>query len=400
MNANSSRINMSNAATIDAGTFKIIFIVLLAAAIVLSIGFLLYKYFYLPSAIKIPTTANMIAILEKRKRELKALYEGIDRKKGLAPLAANQNFLVNYHSLFQSCAGYIGPYYNGVIDSASAIPLSMANGARGFILNVEDIDGRPMAIVRDAGGKRLSLNDVHVGEIIDAIVASAFKESIEGRANTMRDDPCVIYFKFAKKPSAACAESLANALNRHRSVLLSVNEKGDFTHHRNEDKLFLLTPADVARKIIVVCNLDTNEFKGKGTMKPGLDYYINGRVWKYNELSKDASRVRAIYEASHDFLKSLNEDGIDTLKKDARLKYFIVVNNDLRNGGEVEKAREYGLQGLGGFSFDSEELRSAFKEGGMAKVKELRYIVPEPIKIAPAPKEMNSNGGVIVAPKM
>jgi hypothetical protein len=395
-----SGLNMNlKAATVgaDSGIMKIFIIILLGALVVGLISFLIYKYAYLPSAVKIPTTANMKDLLEKQRTLLKGSYDRIHKMKALAPLATNQNFLVNYHCQFSNDAGYVGPYKNGIFHPTTAIPLSIANGSRGFIINIEDIDGKAMAIVRDVNGVKLSLNDMHVSEIIDAIMQFAFMESIEGRANLMRDDPCVLYLRFAKKPSAACAESIARALNRHRTALLTTNEKGDFTHRRNEDKLFLLTPADVARKLIVICNIDTAEFNGAGSGKAGLDYFINGRVWKYGENAGETV-IRSVCEVPYYFINSLNDEGIERIKKDARLKYIIAVGHDLSvNAG---KAKEYGIQGMGGFVFETKELQEAFVNGGFSKKAELRYVVPEPMQVAPAPKEMNSNGGIINAPKL
>lgn len=389
----------------NTGIMKYVIIIVVVFLILGTVCFFLYKYVYLPSLSKIPTTANMTEILTKRKRELNPLYEGIDRKKALAPLETNQNFLVNYHTLFQQYAGYLGPYFNGVIDPMSAVQLSLACGARGFTLHIEDIDGKPMVIVRDPWGKKLSLNDVHASEVIDAIVGNVFKESIEGRANPMRYDPCIMYLKFKGNVSAACAQSVANALNAHRNVLLSTNEKGDFSHRRNEAKLFLLTPADVAGKIIVLCNIDTDKaeegFNPKQSTKIGLDYYINGRVWNYLETKRDnagLSQVKSILETSHTYLQFLNDDGIDAIKRDARLKYFIISNYNDRV--DMKKISDYGLQGIGGLPYDNKEEREGFAKGGFAKAKELRYIVPEPIQVAPAPKEMNSGGGMISAPKV
>jgi hypothetical protein len=375
------------------GYLKSLLVILLFLLIIGIFSYIIYKKLYKPFAIKIPTTANMKEVLEKRKKELKLLYEEIDRKKSLIALPTNQNFLVNYHTLFQDYAGYLGPYSNGIIDPVSAITLSMSCGARGFKIYIEDIDGKPMIIIRNSEGTKLSMNDVHISEVIDAIAGNIFNESIEGRANLMRDDPCIIYLKFKGKPSTICAESVANALNKYRHLLISVNEKGDFTHRKNENKLFLLTPTDVARKIIILCNVETDEFKGKGTMKPGLDYFINGRVWNYNELQKNSAEIRFIYEITEEYLKQLNDDGIVAIKKDARLKYFIV------NGeGLIEKNKELGMQGMCGFTFDFKKYRDGFSKGTFAKIEKLRYIVPEPMQITPAPKEMNSNGGIIQVP--
>jgi hypothetical protein len=407
VNSNVKKLNIVENLGLKGSSSSIMTYILIFIGIALVVGgiaFLIHKYLYLPSAIKIPTTANMNGILAKRKTELKSLYEGIDRKKGLAPLETNQNFLVNYHTLFQQAAGYMGPYENGVIDPASAVQLSLSCGSRGFMLPIEDVDGKPMIIVRDSRDKKLSLNDVYASDLIDAIVANAFKESIEGRANTMRYDPCIIYLNFNGNVSSACAQSVANTFNKHRSVLLSTNEKGDFTHRRNEDKLFLLTPADVAGKIVVVCNIDTNRtedgFNPKKSSKIGLDYYINGRVWNYLENKVDAgvTSVKSIFTTSYGYLHSLNEDGITMIKRDSRLKYFII--NNFNEKVNIKKITEYGLQGVGGFPFDSKEDREAFAKGGFAKAKELRYIVPEPMQVSPAPKEMNSGGGMIAAPKL
>lgn len=405
-NSNSKKVNLipnwnssSKVSGNDNSLIGMILFILIGLTVIGALFYVLYKYLYAPSVIKIPTTANMTAVLEKRKQELKSLYEGIDRKKQLVPLENNQNFLVNYHTLFEQAAGYLGPYENGIIDPVSAIQLSLSCGVRGFILNIEDVNGNAMIVIRNGSNVRVQMNDVYASELIDAIFANIFKEDIEGRSNIMRYDPCIIYLKFNGKVSSECAQSVANALSKYKNLLLSTNEKGDFTHCKNDNKLFLLTPSDVEGKIIVLCNIETNKdaegFNSKKSTKVGLDYYINGRVWNYGENKVDSgpSVIKSIFETTQSYINSLNDDGITMINKDSRLKYFIV--NNQYTPVNMKKITDHGLQGVGGYPFDFEAERNAFAKGGFAKNKDLRYIVSEPIQVSPAPKELNSGGGII-----
>ena len=408
--------NSSNSMKINSGSGSLsgssnnfignIIFILVALLILGGMGFLIYKKLIEPSQKKIPTTANMTDILKSQKDKFKEDYAMIDKKNALVPLAANQNFFVNYHMMFENHAGYIGPHEGGIFSPADAIPLSIANGVRGFILNIEDIDGKPMTFVRKLDGVKLSLNEMSAAEVIDAIFENAFKETIEGRSNNMRNDPCVIYLKFNKKPSLACAESLANTFTRYGNAgrLLTTTESGDFTHHKNEAGLLMLRPDALAGKIVVLCNMDTTEFKSSGG-KRGLDFFINGIVWKYYETTIDPtlSKERFIYEISYYSVDYMNEDRKTIIKREALQKFFIVSNPyDIRT--TPDDAIKVGLQGLSGFTFQYmkdekggsiKPLRDVFKDGGFPKKEDVRYTEKEPVQISKAPAEFNSNGGVV-----
>jgi hypothetical protein len=399
---NASKTNAMNSAIgefTSQGLLPKIIIALLVIAIISGIGYLIYKYVLQPRLIERPTTANMKTILQTQKIALNKLYEAQDRRKPLPTLAENQNFLVNYHLLGEQDAGYFGPFKNGVYAENNSIPLSVSCGTNIFILNIYDNDGIPILKSYNSNGNKVSLNDGNLSAAINAIKANAFIDTIEGRANIMKDHPCIIYLKFDKMPSKKCAEAIANALYSIKSSVLTINEKGDFTHRRGDNTLFLLKPTDVARKIIIITNIDTEGFikNTADTMRPDLDYYINGRVWKYNELSTNIN-IKSIYEISYSFLNSLNDDGIKTLQRDARVKYFIVTGEPTADG--IKKAKEYGVQGITGFVFESTPLQTEFMKGAFAKQDTLRYVVQPPIKIEKAPKEMNSNGGIISIPKI
>jgi hypothetical protein len=409
MNSNSKKLNViQNAAktiseTAGGSTKSItstIFIILISLLVIGSLGFLLYKYIILPQMRTTPTPANMETVLNEQKKKLKDQYTRIDRMKALVPLETNQNFLVNFHTLFEENAGFLGPKTAGIVEPNFGIPLSIANGVRGFVLNLEEINGKLVAIVRDSMNVKQSMNDMPAVDVITAIMENAFKDMIEGRANIMKDDPCILYLRFAKHPSEESMKILASILNRYSHLLLSTNEKGDFTYRNNEDKLFLLKPQDVARKVIILSNIETNNAVGNNgmskSMKKGFYYYINGRVWKYIDKNVQAGEVRTIFEINYMNIKMLNDDGKEAMIRDSRLKYIIGYNNVF--GVDPSVCKQYGIQGVAGNVFESTELKKMFETGGFAKTKELRYIVPDPIKISSAPKELNSNGGVITAP--
>jgi hypothetical protein len=413
--SNSMKLNSNSGAKSggESGSNIMGILIIIGIALVILGGavFLVYKYVYNPSNRKIPTTANMQTILQEQKDKLKSHYEMIDKKKALVALPANQNFFVNYHMRFENYAGYMGPHENGIFEPASAIPLSIANGVRGFILNVEDIDGKPMVFVRNSEGVKLSMNEMTAAEVIDRIVENAFKETIEGRSNNMRSDPCVIYLRFNLKKgqalSLSCADSLANTFTRYGNMLLTTNEKGDFTSHKNEGGMLMLPLSALERKIIVLSNIDTRAFTSSGG-KRGLDYFINGIVWRYSETSVDPilSSERFIYEVPYSFTRFMNEERATLMKREA-LKKFFIVSNPYEIATLPDKPISVGLQGLSGFSFEYvkaagefKPLKDVFKNGGFPKKEDVRYIEKEPMMVSKAPTELNSNGGVIVAPKV
>jgi hypothetical protein len=69
---------------------------------------------------------------------------------------------------------------------------------------------------------------------------------------------------------------------------------------------------------------------------------------------------------------------------------------------DIDKAVSLGVQACTGYLFDDkhrEAINKSFKGNGiMLKKPELAYKLPAPIVVDKAPKEMNSNGGIVTAP--
>ena len=417
------KLNVATAtASSSASMMQNIFNVSLVAAIVGLIIYFIYTKLVAPRLKKRPTTANILAIQKEQLAKLKDIYTKTDRRVmvssapvGSAPVAKEgfidtpttvlglrENFIINYHYIGYKNAGYLGPSIAGVFDEASAMKLGVAAGARVFIMNIEDYDGVPLLIARDGAGTKRSLNEGNFMKAMNGLMGSAFAEVIEGRANPLRDAPCILYLRLPKIPSKACAKAMAKVLNTVKSQILTTNEHGDFTHHRSESRLFLQRPSDVARKLIIVCNQDTSGFdessKTSTTMTPDLDYFIHARVWKFGELESDISQ-RSAYEMNYSDMRNLNEDGIKSVQKNARLKFFIGYDDKEPTEADIEVAHKLGIQTTSGFVLENDSLSGA-KAGMQIKANGLRYVLPEVIKIAAAPKEMDSNQGILTAPKI
>lgn len=351
------------------------------------------------------------AIISKKFSDSKNIKNGGNPKEG------DYNFLINYNIIAQKDGGYLGSnFIDGAFKEDTAVKYATAFGARMIILNINDYDGAPLLVARDNVGRKVSNN---VGSVKDALIAirdAAYSDVVEGRSNEMRVLPMVVYLRFSEKNdkltskiSQKCAENMANYLSMIKDMVLTTSsESAQYTHRGNQTDLFLTRPELYVGKIIILTNADTSEFDNRNKSSSGgkldFDYFINGRVWKFNE-KIDSYDTRAMYEISYDELNMMNDDGAKDFKMRSRVNYFIAYPQTKMEikPEDIDKAVSLGVQACAGYLFDDkhrEAINKSFKGGGtMLKKPELAYKLPAPIVVDKASKEMDSNGGIVTAPR-
>jgi hypothetical protein len=244
----------------------------------------------------------------------------------------------------------------------------------------------------------------------------------------MENDPVIYYLRFDKAPSEKAAQEIADALYRIRGSVLRSNAKGEFTHRKSEGQLFFLNPDDLTKKIIVLTNIDTGVYHKNISKvgRPDLDYYVHGRVYNIADNQKDVN-TRYSYEIPLSYIMALDSDGVQDLMKRSRVSWCIVVppsTDYVYSDEEIKKIKSCGIQAVASyalrdFAADAAGLTagnekkgvkivrspvlSMFREGDtqrayVSKAAEQQYVRPKPAAIESAPKEFNSNGGMIVAP--
>ena len=410
----------------DSGKSTIIFAVVVVV-IVAAISLMVYMWVIKPNADKLPTQQNMVNIAAAQTKAIESSIEAITiKKEPMKTLSNDRNFLINHHVLATIGSGYLGPVRDGVFSEQQAIKLAISAGVRCFVFDIfEDKNGNPR-MKNTINNVKVSLNNGHLGKAICSTDQVAFGSMLGATQNFMENDPVIYYLRFEKPPSAKTAQEIADSFYRIRSSILRSNTKGEFSHRKSEGQLFFLNPEDLSKKIIVLTNIDTSVYhKGiTSTGRPDLDYYIHGRVYDISENQKDTN-TRYAYEIPLSYVLDLDADGVQDLVKKTRVAWSIVIppNTDyVYTEDDMKKINSCGIQALATFVLRDVVLDAAtskVREGKvyrvpalamfrdqngqrayMSKKEEHQYIRPNPVAIESAPKEYNSNGGMLEPPKL
>ena len=414
----------------DSGKGKII-MGLVVLVVILAISLMIWSFVIKPNAEKLPTTQNMVNIAAAQTSAVEKAIETINIKKGAMKVLDNdRNFLINHHVLATIGSGYLGPVRDGVFSEQQAMKLAISGGVRCFVFDIHEDKQNGARMTNKINGIKVSLNSGHVGKTICSCDQTAFGSMIGAVQNVMENDPVIYYLRFDKAPSEKAAQEIADALYRIRGSVLRSNAKGEFTHRKSEGQLFFLNPDDLTKKIIVLTNIDTGVYHKNISKvgRPDLDYYVHGRVYNISDNQKDIN-TRYAYEIPLSYIMALDSDGVQDLMKRSRVSWCIVVppNTDyVYSEEEIKKIKSCGIQAVASyalrdFAVDAAGLTagnekkgtkvvrspflSMFREGDtqrayVSKASEQQYVRPKPAAIESAPKEFNSNGGMLVAPKV
>lgn len=414
----------------DSGKGAIIF-GFVVLVVVVAVSLMLWSWVIKPNSEKLPTPQNMANIAAAQTATAEKAIEAINSKKGAMKVLDNdRNFLINHHVLATIGSGYLGPVKDGVFSEQQAMKLAISGGVRCFVFDIYEDKQGGARMKNTINGIKVSLNSGHVGKSICSCDQTAFGSMIGAVQNVMENDPVIYYLRFAKPPSEKAAQEIADALYRIRGSVLRSNAKGDFTHRKSEGQLFFLNPDDLTKKIIVLSNIDTGVYhKNISTVgRPDLDYYIHGRVYNISDNQKDVN-TRYSYEIPLSYIMALDSDGVQDLMKRARVSWCIVVppsTDYVYSEEEIKKIQSCGIQAVASYALrDFAADAAALKAGGekkgtkvarspvlgmfreedtqrayMSKASGQQYVRPKPVVIESAPKEFNSNGGMLVAPKV
>jgi hypothetical protein len=407
--------------------------IIIVIIIVIGVMLGLWVQFIQPNVEAMPTPANMQRIATDRGTAIELANNTLSIvKTPLKALDNSRNFLINQHVLATTSSGYIGPPQNGVYAEQRAVQLALQAGVRCFVFDIDEIKEKPRLITKKTNGVRICLNNGYLNKALCSSNMTAFSSMVGSVQNTWENDPMILYLRFKKAPSAACAQEVADALYRIRSYILRGNAKGEFNHRKSESQLFFLNNEDLAKKIIILCNIDTgpyNSAKAQGA-KPNLDFYVHGRVYDRNANQTDVN-TRYAFEVSIPYIMGLDENATAEMVKKTRVAWHILINDDINHKytkEEINKARACGIQSIAGYVFedillDADTVRENNKNSGKAVAKERnpllqvfrqdnkhgafvpkrtehQYVRPGQIPVESAPREFNANGGMLTAPKL
>jgi hypothetical protein len=403
--------------------------------IIIVIGVMLgvWVQFIQPSVDTMPTPANMQRISTERGTAIELANNTLSIvKTPLRALDNSRNFLINHHVLATTGSGYIGPPVNGVYSEARAVQLALQAGVRCFVFDIEELKEKPRLITKKPNTVRVSLNNGYLNKALCSSNMTAFSSMVGTIQNTWENDPLIFYLRFKKAPSMACAQEVADALYRIRSFILRGNAKGEFNHRKAESQLFFLNNEDLAKKIIILSNIDTGPYNSPTAQgaKPNLDFYVHGRVYDRNSNQTDVN-TRHAFEVSISYIMGLDDNAISDMVKKTRVAWHILVNDDINHRytkEEIDKASACGIQAIAGYVFedillDAETVRENNKNSGQVVAKERspvlqvfrqdnkhgafvpkktehQYVRPGQVAVESAPREFNANGGMLTAPKL
>ncbi len=412
----------------ESGKSAIIF-GLVVLVVILAISTMIYVWLIKPNADKLPTTQNMVNIASQQTAIVEKALDTISGKKSpMQTLSNDRNFLINHRVLATISSGYLGPSRDGVFSEQQAMKLALSAGVRCFVFDVGEMSGTAR-MKNYVGGMRVSLNSGHVGKALCSTEQAAFGSMIGAVQNIMETDPVIFYLRFEKPPSEKAAQDIADALYRIRGSILRSNAKGEFTHRRSENQLFFLNPEDLSKKIIVLANIDTGVYRKNisSTGRPDLDYYVHGRVYNIADNQKDVN-TRYAYEIPLSYISSLDTEGVNDLMKRTRVAWSVLMppsTEYVYTEEDIKRANECGIQAIASFVMrdvvaDANALTTAskngnkvarspvlevFRQGGVQgaykpKTETQQYVRPKAVPIQAAPKEFNSNGGMLSAPSV
>ncbi len=407
--------------------------VIIVLVIVVGVLLGLWVKFIQPNVDTMATPENMTRIATDRGTAIELANNKLSiTKTPLLALDNSRNFIINQHVFATTGSGYIGPPENGVYSEQRAVQLALQAGVRCFVFDIEEIKQKARLVARKQNGVRISLNNGYLNKSLCSSNMTAFSSMVGTVQNTWENDPLIFYLRFKKAPSAECAQEIADALYRIRSYILRGNAKGEFNHRKSEGQLFFLNNEDLAKKIIVLANIDTGPYNSPTAQgaKPNLDFYVHGRVYDKTSNQTDVN-TRYAFEVSIPYIMGLDDNGVSEMVKKTRVAWHILINDDLNHKytkEEIEKARACGIQAIGGYVFDDiladaaivdentknagkveAKERSPFlqvfrqdnKHGAFVpKKSEHQYVRPGQVAVETAPKEFNANGGMLTAPTL
>ncbi len=411
------------------GWITTIVIVIIVVGVLLGV----WVNFITPNTDSMPTPQNMTRIATERGVAIELANNTLSIvKTPLQALDNDRNFLINQHVLGTTCSGYLGPSTNGVFSEQRAMALALQAGIRCFVFDIEEMKGQARLVARTPNGVRVCLNNGYFSKGACSSNMTAFSSMVGTVQNAWENDPLIFYLRFKKAPSAQCAQNVADALYRIRSYVLRGNAKGEFNHRKSESQLFFLNNEDLAKKIIVLSNIDTGVYASPVAQgaKPNLDFYVHGRVYDINSNQTDIN-TRYAMEVNLPYIMGLDDNGISEMVKKTRVRWHILVNDDLNHmytKAEIDRARECGIQAIAGFAFNDiiadaaivkkataaniktkaedripllQLFRQEDKHGAFVpKIKEKQYVRPKQTPVESAPKEFNANGGMLATPTM
>ena len=197
-------------------------------------------------------------------------------------ITRNQTALLNWRPLTVRLVGYLGGInssLDGVFDMDLGVTLALAQGARGFVFDIdylEDAPCAPVVINRDDSGIMRSLHTGSIYKGCKALASNAF---------TNNYDPVLVILYLRRLPPSETQRTkflsgIAAALDPLSTNHLGSNEIGNFHNCRSESQLFRNPITNYQKKFIILVNYDTTQLPSTPNPKDNLDFWNNARIWQ------------------------------------------------------------------------------------------------------------------------
>lgn len=408
-------------------------VVIVALASIYPISRLFYNYSTLATPKNIQNARNVQrAVLEGRYLGTMMSRGGLSQTAGLPE---DQKLLINYNVLSVRNLGFSGPIKDGVFDEELATRLALSSGARLVILEIDRTEsGEPTLMYRDPQNYVQSMNTGSIQKIAQTLADRAWTATNDAVPSRLADDPLflVLYFKTVPNNFSATAEYLrflakvAKQLQPLRGRIIGQTPQGDFRRQGGESQLFFMSLSIFMRKCVVICNVDTSQFRNKEQygmpeLRPeeDLDLLVNVRAYSRESPSglgatvgPSQSVTPAVVITTPDYWLNTppdrQRDAIDLTKKAFTIAMYNASEKELTRENIDKLYDSYGVQSVPFSIFDDTKKTDIWigkdarfaPSGWQAKKEMLRFIPPKPIEVLKQNPKANSGKGFVVAPTL
>ena len=346
-------------------------------------------------------------------------------------IADKERLLINMNMTGIRLGGYLGPFKDGVFSADEAINTGLRTGARVLFINIEynKKTGKPELVYRDGEGYIRSLNTITVKQVAKSISDRAFSISSDSVPPNIRELPLIVVLYFhstpdiVKKPVEYISflSQVSKDLQLIQPYILAQTPQGDFRRQNMDTQLFFQPMSVFKSKIILLCNVDTTIMRkpsdyGAPDVGPSsdLDLLVNARLYSQESgtsfgatsVVKGTSPPAAIITKPDYFLKMPQENRAEAILLTKKC-FTITMNPDESVVTNVDDLNslitDYGVNCVPFVHFmDMKSLAPYFAIGNLyekssvlAKSKQLRFVIPDPIITKVPTQAMNTKGGFI-----
>lgn len=409
--------------------------------VILFVGFYVIPYLIMEPRTTVSNADNVKTTLEERIAILETKFAGeLKDKKSLAQAASEQdvsaeeNCLINFQPLTVIHPGFLGPLKNGVYDpEPTAVSMTLRMGVRCFVLPVDYHDkdtmakpfpeaNKPCLMFRDEGDTVRSINAGSIATVAQTIADTAWSDVV-----MQKNDPFILILEFVRTPEVGTKKYLdflskvARDLSPLSPYLLGQTPEGKYNRQERQDQLLFVDIAQLEKKLIVMCNVDTSgfrtskrDFDHQYLPKEDLDYWTTMRIYKQNADTKVGSTSmpeknvvpRAILDRTTYYTMLPTDASTKRTAIDGTKEKFMITLSQQGMNPEIPVLDTlldtYGVQcvplTLIDYTPDVKTILAKWKYAWRAKPKAIRYVRPPAIQVTRQSAVVDANQGIVRSP--